>query len=68
MVQVETLIDAEPAADPFEPARLERPGCKFVRFIDRGLGVEFTAAVSPGTPWFDLFPDTQTVEIQRGAL
>jgi hypothetical protein len=52
-------------ADPFAQAKLERPGCKFVRFIDRTLGVEFIAAIAPGTAWFELFPETQTVEIDR---
>jgi hypothetical protein len=52
-------------ADPFAQAKLERPDCKFVRFIDRTLDIEFIAAIAPGTTWFDLFPDTQTVEIDR---
>ena len=56
------LIAGQP--DPFAEARLESPGCKYIRCIHTIVGIEFVIAVPPGSPWFDLLPETQTVEIQ----
>jgi hypothetical protein len=56
---------ADPADDPFALAAAEKPGCKLARAIDRELGVEFILAFAPGSRYFDVIADRQTMEITR---
>lgn len=55
------------ADDPFALAAAEKPGCKLVRTVDRDLGVEFILAFAPGSRYFDVVADRQTMEITRTA-
>jgi len=54
-----------PVDDLFAQAAAEKPGCKFARVIDRALGVEFMLAFAPGSRYFDVIADRQTMEIAR---
>jgi hypothetical protein len=51
--------------DPFAQAAAEKPGCKLARMIDRALDAEFVIAFAPGSKYFDLVLDRQTMEIAR---
>lgn len=51
--------------DPFAEAAAEKPDCKFARVIDKGLGVEFVIAFAPGSRYFDVVQDRQTMHIGR---
>ncbi|HZF19475.1 MAG TPA: hypothetical protein VE008_07190 [Burkholderiales bacterium] len=53
--------------DPFALVSAEKPGCKFARVIDGGLGVEFVIAFAPGSRYFDMVQDRQTMNISRTA-
>lgn len=56
----------EPATvDPFAQAAAEKPGCKLARVVDQTLGMEFIIALAPGSKYFDLALDRQTIEIKR---
>lgn len=62
------LEQALQSSDPFAAARIERPGHKFIRIVDKrtqgNLGLTFIVSLAPGSRWFDKAPADQTVELQ----
>ena len=63
------------STDRFAIARHERPGCKYLRVVDRrtvrNLGFTFVAAIAPdakGKPGnladFELLPEAQTITLE----
>lgn len=53
------------AAAPVNPAPALAP--KLLLMTDAALGVEYTVAIGPDSPWFELLPKQQSVQVVRHA-
>lgn len=49
--------------DRFAEARAAHPDARLIRFHDRRTGFEFDMAVPPSSPWYELLPPQQDVDI-----
>ena len=50
--------------DRFAEVRAQHPNDRLILFHDRRTGIEFFMAVPPSSPWHELLPPEQDVEIR----